>query len=362
MSRTAAATPWPTRPRTPSSAATTSSTSPTASGGPTRRTAPTSRKRPSTGSAATTSAAAPSCGAARATATATSTSRPTPRRASPSTGPFRYADIAPWYGHVERFAGISGSIENLPQLPDGQFLPPMDLNVVEKAVAARIKTRLQRHPPSHHRPRRQPHATDPGARQLPVPQQVLARLPVRRVFQHAVVDAARRGEDRQPDPAPLLHRDAAPLRQGREAAPRGVEVLDAETNQTYEFTAKIVFVCASAFNSTWLLMNSATEIWPDGLGSSSGELGHNAMDHHFRVGASGAVEGYLDRTTFGRRPNGFYIPPATATSAPTSGATCAASATRAAPAARAGRVRSPSSASARTSSRPSASPAPGPSA
>jgi choline dehydrogenase-like flavoprotein len=89
---------------------------------------------------------------------------------------------------------------------------------------------------------------------------------------------------------------------------KGVEVLDAETNQTYEFSAKIVFLCASAFNSTWVLMNSATDIWPGGLGSSSGELGHNAMDHHFRVGASASVEGYLDRTTFGNRPTGFYIP------------------------------------------------------
>lgn len=87
-----------------------------------------------------------------------------------------------------------------------------------------------------------------------------------------------------------------------------MEVLDAETRQTYEFGAKIVFVCASAFNSTWLLMNSATEIWPDGLGSSGGELGHNAMDHHFRVGASGAVEGYLDRTTFGRLERVLHPP------------------------------------------------------
>ena len=71
----------------------------------------------------------------------------------------------------------------------------------------------------------------------------------------------------------------------------GVEVLDAETNQTYEFKAKVVFLCASSFNSTWVLMNSATDVWPDGLGSSSGELVHNAMDHHFRVGAGGLVEG-----------------------------------------------------------------------
>jgi len=88
----------------------------------------------------------------------------------------------------------------------------------------------------------------------------------------------------------------------------GVEVLDAETNQTVEYDAKIVFLCASAFNSTAILMRTATDIWPEGLGSSSGELGHNVMDHHFRLGANGTMEGYEDKYLFGRRPNGIYIP------------------------------------------------------
>ena len=88
----------------------------------------------------------------------------------------------------------------------------------------------------------------------------------------------------------------------------GVEILDAETRQTYTFNSKIVFLCASALNSAWVLMNSATTVWPGGLGSSSGELGHNVMDHQYRAGADGTVEGFDDRTIFGRRPNGFYIP------------------------------------------------------
>lgn len=88
----------------------------------------------------------------------------------------------------------------------------------------------------------------------------------------------------------------------------GVEILDAQDKKTYEYKAKIVFLCASAFNSTWVLMNSATDIWPEGLGSSSGELGHNVMDHHFRCGASGKVEGYSDKYVYGRRPTGIYIP------------------------------------------------------
>jgi len=89
---------------------------------------------------------------------------------------------------------------------------------------------------------------------------------------------------------------------------KGVEIIDAETNKTYEFYAKVVFVCASALNSTWVLMNSATDVWEGGLGSSSGELGHNLMDHHFRCGAGGRVEGYLDKIIYGRRANGIYVP------------------------------------------------------
>jgi choline dehydrogenase-like flavoprotein len=88
----------------------------------------------------------------------------------------------------------------------------------------------------------------------------------------------------------------------------GVRVLDAVTNETTDYKAQIVFLCASALNSTWLLMRSATDVWPGGLGSSSGQLGHNLMDHHFRIGAEGTLEGVDDKYYYGRRPNGFYIP------------------------------------------------------
>jgi choline dehydrogenase-like flavoprotein len=89
---------------------------------------------------------------------------------------------------------------------------------------------------------------------------------------------------------------------------KGVEIIDAETNKTYDYFAKIVFVNASALNSAWVLMNSATDVWEGGLGSSSGELGHNVMDHHLGVGAGGRIEGFEDKYYFGRRANGIYIP------------------------------------------------------
>src|SRR5881398_206088 len=89
---------------------------------------------------------------------------------------------------------------------------------------------------------------------------------------------------------------------------KGVRIVDAQNNKTYDYFSKIVFLNASTLNSAWILMNSATDVWPDGLGSSSGELGHNLMDHHLGVGAGGTVEGFDDKYYFGRRANGIYIP------------------------------------------------------
>ena len=88
----------------------------------------------------------------------------------------------------------------------------------------------------------------------------------------------------------------------------GVRVIDAVSEETTEYTAPVIFLCASALNSTWILMQSATDVWPQGLGSSSEELGHNLMDHHFRCGAEGRLEGFDDKYYYGRRPTGFYIP------------------------------------------------------
>lgn len=221
--------------------------------------------------------------------------------------PIRYADIAPWYDHVESFAGISGSLEGLPQLPDGKFLPPFELNCVEKDAAARLK--------QHFGGRRrlimgrlanlsQPH----GARvNCQFRDKCWLGCPFGAYFstQSSTLPAAVATGNLTLRPSSIVTRLVYD-RDARRA--RGVEIIDAETHQTYEYRARVVFLCASAFNSTWILMNSATDVWPDGLGSTSGELGHNAMDHHFRVGAVGVAEGYLDKVVVGRRPGGFYIP------------------------------------------------------
>jgi choline dehydrogenase-like flavoprotein len=221
--------------------------------------------------------------------------------------PIRYADLAPWYDHVERHAGISGSREGLAQLPDGEFLPPMPLNCGEALVAER----LGRHFDGRRR-------IIPG-RCANLSQSVHGRGACR--YRNACSLGCPFGayfstQSSTLPPALATGRltlkpfsivtEVAYDRNRKRAS--GVRVLDAVTNQTTEYRAQVVFLCASALNSTWLLMRSATDVWPAGLGSSSGELGHNLMDHHFRCGANGTLPGLDDRYFYGRRPTGFYIP------------------------------------------------------
>lgn len=221
--------------------------------------------------------------------------------------PIRYKDLAPWYDYVERHAGISGNRDGIPQLPDGQFLPPMDMNCVEKDVAARIK--------AHYKGARimtigrtanltVPHK---GRTQCQYRNKCWLGCPFGAYFstQSSTLPAAEATGNLTLRPFSIV-KEVIYDKDTKKA--KGVVVVDAETSKTYEYFAKVIFLNASAFNSTWVLMNSATDIWPEGLGSSSGELGHNVMDHHLRAGAGGTVEGYEDKYYFGRRANGVYIP------------------------------------------------------
>ncbi|MEO5910743.1 MAG: GMC family oxidoreductase [Pelobium sp.] len=221
--------------------------------------------------------------------------------------PVRYDEIAPWYSHVEKFAGISGSKENIPYLPDSEFLPPMDLNCVEKDVAQRIKKEYddQRHLIIG----RVAHVTGPlaGRSNCQYRNKCSLGCPFGGYFstQSSTLPAAQATGNLTLRPYSIVTQI---LYDKDTQKATGVEILDAQTNETYVYNAKVIFLCASTLNSAWVLMNSATDVWDGGLGSSSGELGHNLMDHHFRAGASGIAEGYGDKYYYGRRPNGFYIP------------------------------------------------------
>jgi len=221
--------------------------------------------------------------------------------------PIRYKDIEHWYTYVEKFAGISGSNENIPHLPNSHFLPAYDMTCVEKDISARLK--------EHYKGARQmiigrvanitvPHEGRIGCQ---FRNKCWLGCPFGGYFstQSSTLPAAMKTGNLTLRPWSIVTKI---LYDKDTKKATGVEVLDAETNQTYEYKAKIIFLNASTLNSAWIMMNSATDIWPDGLGSSSGELGHNLMDHHLGVGAGGTVEGYEDKYYFGRRANGIYIP------------------------------------------------------
>ncbi len=220
--------------------------------------------------------------------------------------PIRYRDIAPWYDYTEKFAGISGSKEGLAHLPDGHFLPPMDLNCVEKEMAQRIKKAYNEQRHMFIGRVANLTAAIPGRTKCQFRNRCWEGCPFGGYFstQSSTLPAARATGKLTERPYSIVTRII--YDKDRKKA-TGVEIIDAETNKTYVYNAKIIFLNASALNSAWVLMNSATDVWPEGLGSSSGELGHNVMDHHYMLGAQGMFEGFTDQYYFGRRANGFYI-------------------------------------------------------
>ncbi|MEI6412394.1 MAG: GMC family oxidoreductase [Bacteroidota bacterium] len=221
--------------------------------------------------------------------------------------PIRYKDIAPWYDYVEQFAGISGSLEGLPQLPDGKFLPPMELNVVEKEVAARL--RKQYNDSRRLIIGRSANLTQPhnGRGSCQYRDRCARGCPFGAYFstQSATLPAAVATGNLTLRPFSIVNQIQYDKNTKRA---KGVLVIDAETMQTIEYEARVIFVCGSTLGSTFLLLNSVNESFPDGLGNTSGQLGRNLMDHHFRNGASGEIPGFEDKYVYGRRANGIYVP------------------------------------------------------
>ncbi len=221
--------------------------------------------------------------------------------------PIRYKDIAPWYDYVEKFAGISGSIENYPHLPDGQFLPPMEMNCVEKSVKARIEKKYNRGRI----------LTMGRVANLTVPHGGRASCQYRNLCSRGCPYGAYFSTQSSTLPAAVatgnltlrpfsLVSEIIYDKETKKAS--GVRIIDSETMENIEYFAKIVFVNGSTLASTFLLLNSTSPEHPNGLGNGSGELGHNLMDHHFRCGASGQADGFDDKYTYGKRANGIYVP------------------------------------------------------
>ncbi len=225
--------------------------------------------------------------------------------------PIRYADIAPWYSQVEKFVGVSGQKEGLKQVPDGEFLPPFELNCMEQNMREQIIAKypkrvvtpgrvanLSKYDPNVHLGTRgQCQARDRCWRGCPYGGYYSS-------LSGSLAVAADTG-NMTIRPNSIVHTIVFD-EESQKAS--GVRIKDANTGEEIEFSSRIVFCNASTVGSTAILLNSRSERFPNGFGNDSGELGHNMMDHHYGMGASGELPGMEDKYYKGRRPGGFYIP------------------------------------------------------
>ena len=223
--------------------------------------------------------------------------------------PLRYKEIAPWYDHVENFIGVSGEALGLPQLPDSQFLPPMELNCVEDHLKQTIAGSYDDRLLTIGRVAHVTQGTKPGAGRsnCQFRNRCMRGCPFGAYFSSnsSTLPVAEATGNMTLRPNSIVHEV---MYDENTKKATGVRVIDAETNETFEFKAKVIFLCASAIASTGILMQSKSNRFPNGMGNDSGELGHNLMDHHFKAGATGKFDGFDDKYYTGRRPNGIYIP------------------------------------------------------
>jgi len=220
--------------------------------------------------------------------------------------PLGYEELEEWYAYVEKHVGISGMEENLPQLPDSEFLPPMELNAVEQHVEKGLESAFPDRDltigraavlTENHKGRSACHYCGPCSRGCTVGayfSSLSSTLPAARETGNLTLECDS-----------IVHSVIYDPDTGKAS---GVRVIDRQTGETREVKGRVVFLCASAMGSTKILLNSTSSRFPNGLANSSGTLGHYIMDHHFKIGASATFPGFEDTYYHGHRPNGVYIP------------------------------------------------------
>lgn len=220
--------------------------------------------------------------------------------------PIRYADIAPWYDYVERFVGISGQSEGLSHLPDGQFIAPMEMNCLEKHFKQEL---LKKMPDRCITIGRTANLSQGWEGRGPCQYRNLCKrgCPFSGYFSSnsATLPVAMATGNLTLRPFSIV---TEILYDKDKKRATGVRIIDTMTKKTTEYYAKIIFLNASTIATAHILLNSKSDAFPNGLGNSSGQLGHNLMDHHFRAGAQAEFDGFADQYYSGRRPNGIYIP------------------------------------------------------
>ena len=225
--------------------------------------------------------------------------------------PVRYDDIKPWYEKVETFIGVSGSEEGLSQLPDSLFQPEFELTDAEKAFKARVESRF---PGRNIIPARIAHLTNATAEQRALGR---SNCQARNRCHHGCIFRAYFSSLNASLPAAqrtgnltMVHNAIVQSVEYDAAANRvtGVRVVDATNNERRVYTARLVFLNASAIASALILLQSKSERFPNGLANDSDQVGRNLIDHVSGANASGLISGFENKKVFGRRPGGIYIP------------------------------------------------------
>jgi choline dehydrogenase-like flavoprotein len=223
--------------------------------------------------------------------------------------PIRYNDLAPWYDYVEDYIGVAGENLGLPQFPSGKLLKPMDMNCVEKVLKDSVTKSYDNRFVTMARIAHITEGTKPGLGRVSCQYRNRCRrgCPFGAYFSSnsSTLPAAEATGNMTLRPHSVVHEI---MYDESTKKATGVKVIDAETNLTYEFKAKVIFVCASTVGSTSILMQSKSNRFPNGMGNDSEELGHNLMDHHFKVGARAKCDDFGDKYYTGRRPGGINIP------------------------------------------------------
>ena len=225
--------------------------------------------------------------------------------------PLRYDDIKKWYDHVEIFAGISGSREGLSQLPDGQFLPPIELNCVEQALQKKFEDVYEDRKliigRCAHLTEPQPVHLDLGRGTCQSRNQCQRGCSFGAYFssQSATLPAAERTGNVTTKTHSIVERV---LYDPLTKKATGVRVIDAKTKEKRDYFARVIFLCASTLGTTQILLNSTSAEFRNGFANSSGAVGRYLMDHLCAIGAYGEYPGFADKYYLGRRPTGIYIP------------------------------------------------------
>jgi choline dehydrogenase-like flavoprotein len=225
--------------------------------------------------------------------------------------PIGYEDLAPWYSHVEKFAGISGNKDGLEQLPDGEFLPPWEMNCAEAYMREKIMAKYPDRPMiigrCAHLTKPNPIHLEQGRGQCQARNECERGCPFGGYFSSnsSTIPWARKTGKLTLQPFSVVHSIIYDEKKGNAT---GVRVVDANTKAMTEYYARIIFVNAACINTNLILLNSTSTRFPHGLGNDSGLLGRYIIFHNYRGGVWGTFEGFPDKYYYGRRPTELFIP------------------------------------------------------